>query len=188
LPLPVESTAPTASTAGDTIAWRLDAPATPAADGWAVKVTLAGPATVRVDAAPDPDLASAYVVTFGAATTSALPAGSYTWTATASKGTGAALERVTVGAGRIAIAANPETVAGAGGLTHAERALALVEARIEELLADNLETYSVAERSATRRKLAELQVERNRLRTEVYRRRNGGRLGPRLAITFGRRG
>lgn len=172
--LPIPTTEPKSFTAGETVKWTRAFGDYPASDGWTRKYCVRGASNVDI-------LEVNGAFTLSAIAGKDLIAGPYRWTAYAEKGTEAAgtLERYQLDAGVLEVLPN-FTDAGDGALlSHPEKALALIETQIEELLSSPIESYSISQRSAVRRKLAELRAERTRYKIEIQRAKaGGGRLPP----------
>ncbi len=109
-----------------------------------------------------------YKVTVAAATTAALAAGVWRWTATMVRIADAA--RVAISAGTFNVRANP---AAAGDVrSHAAKVLAAIESLIEGKAASDVASYSIAGRSLTKLSFAELLDARAFYRREVKRERD----------------
>lgn len=167
---------PASAVAGDTWKWQRSVPDYPASDGWALTYRFRGIGTLDVLATTNMDGAS-FLVTAAASATGRLPEGSYEWTARVSNGT----ETYTVDSGRLAVLADFAAVAGGARQPHIERALALVEAQIEQVLATPVESYGADGITVQRRKLSDLRRERNLLRAELAAIKRGGRLSAYVA-------
>lgn len=174
----IPTSEPTVLVAGDTATWRRSLADFLASDGWALKYAFRGAGILNVTADADGD---GYLVTVPKATTAGMADGLYEWTAYVEKGQ----EHFTVDAGRCLV--TPDLSAAAAGVRqkHAERALPLIEAQIEQLLASSIESHSIEQTTIQRRKLDELYAIRNRYRNEVQRLQSRGRL-PAVRIRFGR--
>lgn len=168
--------APAAVIRGDTIEW------TVSAAGWggldpspSLAVAVYG-AEKTVTAAVVRD-GGGWRVTIDATTSQTLPAGAYSWIARA---TGSGYTQ-TLATGAFEVLPVPQ--AGAvSGESHAARMVRALEAQLEKLAADPLEQYSVGERDAKRRSMAEVKRLLTAYRREVAMEANGGRLP---SITFG---
>lgn len=165
----IPTTEPAAVNAGDTVRWRRALPDYPAGAGWALTYTLlnsAGKITVTASASGDDHL-----VNVAAATTATWAAGDYAWRAQVSK----AGEVYTVAEGRMAV--RPSFAAPTlETRSLARRALEAVEAYLAD--PNNLAAaqYEIAGRQLRRHTLTELWAHRDRLRLEVLREEQAGRL------------
>lgn len=177
---PVATTEPLEFVSGDTVQWSRSFPDYPASDGWTLKYAFRGVGTLDVQATPDGD---DYAIAIGAAA-SAIPAGLYQWVAYVEQGD--PVERHTVAMGRIVVSPSLLTATPTQLQQHAERALPLIEAQIEELLANAVEAQTIEQTTLQRRKLEDLYTLRNRYKGELSRLKHRGRL-PRIEVSFGRR-
>lgn len=170
MPPEVGAAPPASIMQGDTLRWRFTSrDATPATASLAVRVSSPA-ATVEVAGVSDGD---GWLVTLSADQTRRLGAGVLKWLARATYSGGIVQ---TLDAGTLTAVALPELGTGASTLSHAARMVALLEAQLEKLAADALEQYSIGERSATRRKMAEVEASLARARRALAMEQAGGRL------------
>lgn len=158
---PTPTTEPAALSAGDTARWLKTLPDHPATDGWALTYTLVN-AAARITftaAASGAD----HLISVPAATTAAWAPGAYTWRAQAAL----AADVYTVGSGTLQI--EPAFGAATDARSHARRALANIEAYLEN--ANNLTAamYEIAGRRLQRMPIPELLALRDRYVAEVAR-------------------
>lgn len=179
MPDPLDA-APASFTAGDTVAWYQAVVDTPPPT-WTLTVRLTGPASLEKQAT---NASGRHLVTFSATETAALPSGTYRWAARAASGA----EAYTVADGVVTVVANPVSLTGDTGLSFAAQMLAKVEARLLELVDDNVSQYTVEQREVRKRELAELEAARAKYAAEVRRQRTGGRIGTPVLVTFRRAG
>lgn len=166
---PIPTGEPQQLVAGDTWTWQRSVPEYPATDGWTLAYAFRGAASI--DAVADAGGAG-YTVTVPAAQTAGLAEGTYEWVAFVTNAGG---ERYTVAAGRVAVLANFTKLSGADRQHHVERALALIETQIEQLLASPIESGTAEQTTFAKRPLTELRIERNLYRAELSLLKRGGR-------------
>jgi hypothetical protein len=175
MPLEVRSTPPASIIQGDTLTWRLTSrDASPSEASLRVRVSSASH-TLEVTGTTDGD---GWLIAVTPEQTTRLGCGLLKWLARAVYTSGAVQ---TIDAGTIT--AVPLTALGTGASTesHAARLVALLEAQLERLAADSLAEYSLGERTAKRRALAEVEASLAKARRQLAMEQNGGRL-PRVQI------
>ena len=109
---------------------------------------------------------SVYTLTVAAATSAGYAAGTWDWTAYATRTSDSA--RVTVGSGALLVVANPAT-STADTRSHAAKMLAAIEALLEGRSVADVNSYSIKDRSLTKMTPAELVQWRSYYRNEVGR-------------------
>ncbi len=172
MPLTIGSAPPATTMQGDTVTWRFaSSDATPADATLRVRIAATA-TTVEVDGVVDGD---GWLVTIPAADSKRLGSGLLRWIARATYTSGAVQ---TVGGGQFTAASLPELGTGASTSSHAARMVALLEAQLERLAGNVIEQHSVGERSATRRKIAEVEASLSKARNRLAMEQNGGRLPP----------
>ena len=178
MPLQVGSTPPASIMQGDTLSWRAAYADAQPSEVTALRVRVSSSThTVEVTAVADgPD----WLITVPAADTQRLGAGLLKWLARATYTSGAVQ---TVAAGQLTAVSVSALGTGANTASHAARMVALLEAQLEKLAADSLEQYSVGERSATRRKMEEVERSLTKARRHLAMEQNGGRL-PSVVMRF----
>ena len=173
----IPTTEPTQFVAGDTVKWTKTVADYPASDEWTLKYAIRGQGVVDVVADTS---GSGYAITIPAAKTASLRPGNYEWAAWVEKDA----EVYTVGSGVIAVLPNLQTAKAGDRVSHAERTLAVLEAAIEGRLTTDMESYSIGGRAVTKLAPTELVKLRNQYTSAVWRERNPGKLGPRVATVF----
>lgn len=168
-------TPPRSVAAGSTLSYRRELQYSPA-DGWAYALALSVPGFVPAVAEAD---GSGFVLTIPASTTATWPAGTYTYSERVTKG-GVVHE---VGRGSITVSADVTAVQD-DGRSHAQRALAIIEAALEGRLGDGIQNYSIGGRAVSKIPLRELYELRDKYRLQCFVERNRGRFGS-TVITFG---
>lgn len=158
---PTPTAEPISLLAGDTAKWLKSLPDYLASDGWVLSYVLANTITriTFTASAVDAD----HLVTVSAATTAAWTPGTYEWRSQASK-TG---EVFTVGSGSITV--QPSFASAVDGRSHARKALANIEAYLENSANLAAAMYEIAGRRLQRIPLAELMAIRSRYQFEVAR-------------------
>jgi len=156
------TTEPARLIAGDTAKWLKSLPDYLPADGWVLAYTLInGTSKITFSATTS---GTDHLVNVAAATTAAWAAGDYDWRATVSK----AGEVYTVASGFITVA--PAFAASTlDNRTHARKALANIEAYLENAQNLTAASYEIAGRRLARIGLPELLALRDRYKFEVAR-------------------
>lgn len=165
---------PVRLTAGETAQWYQAVADVELAPGGAytLRVYLNGASKCTLTASDDD---GQWLVTLPASTSGGLAAGTYQWHAFAEQGTGDAVERVPVASGVLDVRPNPVTAAAGELVSHATRALAMVEAVIEGRITDDVESYTIGNRQVTTMSIRELTQLRGIYAAQVARERSGGR-------------
>ena len=143
---------PTEVFSGDTVAWRReDLSADYPATSWVLKYYFRGPSQpTTIQASAD---GAKFAITITAATTATWNEGTYWWAAVVTK----AAEAYTVATGTCFVKKNFATAdALYDGRTHVKRTLDQLEGTIERLAAQDLASYTIAQRAAVRQRLEEL--------------------------------
>lgn len=148
-------------TAGDTAKWIKALPDYPATAGWVLGYTLVN-TSQRYTFAATADQDN-HLVTVAAATTAAWEPGAYAWRAQVSR----AGEVYTVAAGDIAVKSSFASITDAR--SHARKALANIEAYLENSANLSAASYEIAGRKLQRFGIPELLTLRDRYRAEVAR-------------------
>ena len=175
MPLEIASNPPASIIQGDTLQWRLTSrDASPSDAGLRVRISSAFH-TLEVIGVAESD---GWLVTVTADQTKRLGDGLLRWMARATFAAGVVR---TIDAGMLTAVALAELGTGSSTQSHAARMVALLEAQLEKLASDSLDQYSVGERSATRRKMAEVDAALNAARRRLAMEQHGGRL-PRVSI------
>ena len=151
---------PSVILAGDTAKWLISLPDYPATEGWALAYTLIN-ATAKITITATASGVD-HLVTAAAATTAAYAAGSYTWRSQVSR----AGEVFTVATGTVQVQGS----FGAATLdarSHARKALAAVEAYLENPQNITAASYEIAGRKLQRLSIPDLLTLRDRYRAEL---------------------
>ncbi len=160
--------------AGTSVSYRRVVPNLPA--GWSYLLALSIPGFAPVEAAVEGD---GFKLTIAASATAAWPAGTYTYSERVTDGA----EVVELGRGSIVVLADV-TATGDDGRSHAQRALAAIEAALEGRFTDGIQSYAIGGRTVSKIPLKELYELRDKYRIAVFYERNGGRFGS-VQIAFG---
>lgn len=163
--------------AGSTVKYVRSFAAYPTSDGWALTLYLAGKSSLSVAAVV---ANNQFEFTLTAAQTGSLQPGLYAWTERVSK----AGEVYDAASGQLTVEVDLSNAGPGDAQTWAERTLALVEARIEDRLPKDMESYQIAGRSVVNIPASELFKLRAQLRAEVARERNPGGFGQRITFRF----
>ena len=155
------TTEPTTLLAGDTAKWLKTVTDYPASEGWALSYTLVS-ATARITFTATTAVDD-YLVSVPAATTAAWAAGSYEWRAQVSKSG----EVFTVSTGTITV--QPVFSSAIDSRSHARKALANIEAYLENSANLTASMYEIAGRKLQRINLPELLALRDKYKGEVAR-------------------
>ena len=175
----IPSCEPSELTAGDSWQWDRRLSDFSPADGWALSYALVGATRFEINGARVIAAGDGWQIRVAAADTAGLAAGTYRLAAYVAKGT----DRFEVLRGAVEVLANLATLAD--GRTVAERELALVEAAISGQLSSDVQSFQVNGRAVNRHDLPELYRIRGRLRSQVWRERNPGKLGRTVRVRFG---
>jgi hypothetical protein len=108
--------------------------------------------------------------------------GTYRWAAFVTK----AGERYTADEGVLVVERNLSTAAAGDALSHAEKALPIIEAALAGRLTADVEEYMINGKQVRKIGVPELKKLRKQYRNEIWRQRNGNKLGPQHQLTFGR--
>lgn len=169
---------PDSFVAGDTVLWSRTLCDYSPADGWVLKYALRGSGVVDVTATANP-ANTGWDITIPSASTGGLNAGTYQmigWVELAGE------VHTIYGQDSVTVTPNLFT-AGAGDLQSSEeKELALINDRIQEALATDIESYSIAQRSVQKRKLEDLYKTRTIIQTRIGRQQ--GRRNPRREVVF----
>jgi hypothetical protein len=182
LPPTIPSIEPEVARAGDTWKWSKSFASYPVSEGWALSYSFRG-ASVLLDA--DVTIQANVVdwsVSVAANKTAPLIPGTYRWAAFVTK----AGERYTADEGVLVVERNLSTAAAGDALSHAEKTLAIVEAALAGRLTADIEEYLINGKQVRKIGVPELKKLRKQYRNEVWRQRNGNKLGPQHQLTFGR--
>lgn len=158
---PTPTTEPASLTAGDTAKWLITLPDYPATDGWQLSYRLANAsAAITFTASAS---GADHLVAVPAATTAAWAPGSYTWRSQVSLSG----EVFTVSGGTLQIL--PAFTAALDARSHARKALAAVEAYLENPQNLSAAQYEIAGRRLQRMGIPDLLALRSRYQAEVAR-------------------
>ena len=163
--------------AGDSWQWDLSISDYPAS-AWDATAYFRGVGSIDVAATANGDT---FEFRKDAADTAAVPAGVYRYFVKVTDGT----DIFTVDQGEVEVLPNGATATATQLQTHAEKALALVEALIEGRLVDGVEAAAIFGRNWQKVPLAELKKIRAAYLAEIATRRYRGRL-PSIEVVFGR--
>ena len=154
---------PQTITAGDSLAWTRAFADYPASAGWTLSYGAAGPQAINFVATAATDGASYRVAVTPTATAGWLP-GRYLWSAYVTRSTPTA-ERHTLCRGTFQVL--PDPAATALALTHAQRALALIETALEGRIPRGLEDTTIDGQQITRIPIRDLYALKEKYRAEV---------------------
>lgn len=177
----IPTTEPSILVAGDTWNWTKTLANYPPAEGWTLGYSVRG-----IDTLLDADVVvtpsgTGYSIVVAKAKTTPLRAGAYRWVSYVDK----AGEHYTVEDGVFTVLPNMAAMVGSAGQTHAERTLALIEAKIEGRITADAESYSINGRALSRIPVKELLRLRAVYQAKVNRYRNPGQLGPVVLVQHG---
>ena len=163
--------------AGDSWQFDLTVPDYPAS-AWTATAYFRGISSIDVVAVASGDT---FQFRKAATLTAALGAGVYRYFVKVTDGTSV----FTVDQGEVEVLANAATATATQLQTHAEKALALIEALIEGRVVDGKEAYAIFGRSVQNVPMEELRKMRAAYLSEVARQRHRGKL-PSTEVVFGR--
>lgn len=173
---------PSEIAAGETVQWRRSFGDFRPADGWALKYYFAGPDIFSV--APSGDTGE-WLATLAPGDTQAKKPGTYRWTLYAELGA-PVTERRRIATGTVLLSPNI-TTAAAGDLTpFAEQLLPIVEAALTGRLTVDQQSLQIDGTAIVNIPIVELKRIRAELRTEIWRKRNPGKLGQPVHFVFTR--
>ena len=170
--------------AGDTWKWTKALAEYPPSEAWVLSYSIRG-ASVLLDAdvVVTPGVSN-YAVAVAANKTAPLLPGTYQWAAFVTK----AGERFTADEGVLVVERNLSTAAAGDALSHAEKALPIIEAALAGRLTADIESYQINGKAVVKISIPDLKKLRKQYRTEIWRQRNGNKLGPQHLTTFTRAG
>lgn len=169
---------PTEIVAGDTVEWTKVLADYPAS-AWALKYRIVGQGIAKeIAASADGD---AYAITIPAADTAAIQADV---TARLFGYVESGVEKHTVYDDRLRIKPNPRTASVTDLQSHAERAIAALEARIEDRLTADIESYSINGRSVSKIPILECRKLLGQYRAQLWREQHEDESHPTHAIHF----
>ena len=163
--------------AGTTVKYTRAVSDYPATSGWTLKLILAGPSALTVTAAAS---GGDYAVTVTAAQSAALLAGIYRWAEEVNK----AGDVYRVGDGTVSVEPNMNTAAAGDLQSEDEKQLVLVNARIAEIHAKGISSYSIDGVTVNKVELRDLYLERTRLKLAISRAKGGGGIGRQYLVAF----
>lgn len=167
--------------AGDSWRWDTSWADYSAADGWVLSYVLLGASAFPIaGAGMITAVGDGWAVRVAAAATADLAAGSYWLVGYVTLGA----DRFEVYRDRVTITAN--FAALQDGRSSTERELAIVDAAISGRLTADLQSYQVQGRAVNKIPIEELHRIRGFLRSQVWRERHPGQLGPTVQVRFGR--
>lgn len=168
--------------AGDTWKWTRALSEYPPSEGWTLTYSIRGLSVLLdADVGVTPGV-SDYSVVVAANKTAPLLPGTYRWAAFVTK----AGERYTADEGVLVVERNLSTAAASDALSHAEKTLPIIEAVLAGRVTADIENYQINGKLVTKIPIAELKKLRKQYRSEIWRQRNKGRLGPQHLTTFTR--
>jgi hypothetical protein len=173
---------PEIARAGDTWKWTKSLADYPPSEAWVLSYSFRGLSVLAdADVVVAPGV-SDYAVSVAANKTAALLPGTYQWAAFVTK----AGERYTADEGVLVVERNLSAAAAGDALSHAEKALPIIEAALAGRLTADVEEYVINGKQVRKIGVLELKRLRKQYRSEIWRQRNGNKLGPTHLTTFGR--
>lgn len=168
MPLPVLDSAPADVLQGDSLQYRVSSSDATPQEGATLAVRFMSPTTtLEVTGTAS---GSGWLVSLTPKQTRELGPGALTWVARATY-VGGAVQKVASGQ----LTVLPLTAIGGTTISHAATMVARLEAQLEQLAADSLSEYSIGDRTAKRRAMAEVQKQLTTARAKLAAERNGGR-------------
>ncbi|MEG3437690.1 hypothetical protein V0288_11220 [Pannus brasiliensis CCIBt3594] len=154
--------------AGDSVSWSDHLPDYPPSAGYELNYAIRGASGMPVNVTATIE-GGDFLSTLTPAQTADLAPGAYYWQAFVTRGINV---RITVGSGRLEVAANLATADNYDGRSEAERELAEVRKAIAHVLSGG-QSYKIHEREFTRADLEILMARETQLRVRVAREKNG---------------
>jgi hypothetical protein len=176
----IPSIEPSEFAAGETVQWRRSYGDYLPADGWALKYYFAGP---DIFAVTPSSTSGEWLATVAPSDTDGKKAGTYRWTLYAEQGA-PVTERRRIAAGTLVLTANITTAAAGDLAAFAEVALPIVEAALRGRLTVDQQSFQIDGTVITNIPILELKKIRSQLRTELWRKRNPGKVGQPIRLTF----
>lgn len=174
----VPTSLPSSLTAGMSWRWDETVPEFPPAEGWTLSRRFVGDsAQLELTAATS---GSTYQFTATATQTATLPAGEYRVTAWVTSGA----TKYAVDDRVLTVEADPTVLAPGSQRSQAEADLVAVDAAIRAIVSGQVSSYSIGGRSFTLHSLGDLRAWRAQLAAQVWRERNPGQTGQRIAVSF----
>lgn len=174
----IPTAVPSVIRAGDTVRFTRNFGDFPVADGWALRLTVAGASKDGVAATTS---GSDYLFTLSAALTGQLQPGTYRYAITATL----ADARYTAEEGVLTVQADVQTATAGALRSHDEQVLELLEAELLARASSDHTEYAVEGRSLKRESITDLTAWADRLRGRIARRRRGGAISS-IAVSFPR--
>lgn len=175
---PVPQTEPQILVAGDTWTWNKTLANYPPSEGWTLGYAIRGQSVLANAKVAVTVNGAGYSVKVLPADTAGLLAGAYQWQSFVDGSGTHAGEHYTVEQGVFTVLPSMSAVVDNSAVTHAERTLALIEAKIEGRITADHESYSINGRSIMKIPTKELLRMRAIYQSKVFRLRNQGQLGP----------
>lgn len=168
---------PTQLTAGVTIRWKRSYSNYPASS-WTYTFYLAGPTNLSIQATAS---VNDFILTITAQQASTLKEGTYRYTEIVSKDN----VKYEVGRGVMPVQLDLSATAPTEAQTHAEKILAIIEAKLEGRVTDDFESYEFGGGTVGKIPIHELMRLRGIYASIVWRQRNPGKMGPSVEVAFG---
>jgi hypothetical protein len=175
---PVPQTEPQILVAGDTWAWNKTLASYPPAEGWTLGYAIRGQSVLANIKVVVTVVGPSYSVKVLPVDTTPLIAGAYQWQSFVDGSGAHAGEHYTVEQNVFTVVPSMTAIADNSAVTHAERTLLLIEAKIEGRITADHESYSINGRSIMKIPTKELIRMRAIYQAKVYRLKNQGSLGP----------
>jgi hypothetical protein len=170
----VPTTEPKILTAGDTWAWTKALSNFQPADGWALGYAIRGASVLADSKVACTASGSGFAVKVQGADTKTLKSGTYSWQAYVdNSGTD---EHYTVESGVLTILTALTNVTDNSAQSHDERTLAIIEARIENRITTDQESYAINGRSIMHIPIKDLMRLRAAYQARVWRHQNPGKM------------
>jgi hypothetical protein len=173
---PVPQTEPQILVAGDTWTWNKTLASYPPVESWVLGYAIRGQSVLANTDVVVVTNGAGFTVSVAKAKTAPLVAGAYQWQSFVDKVSSG--EHYTVEQGVFTVLPSMSAIVDSSAVSHAERTLALIEAKIEGRITTDHESYSINGRSIMKIPTKELLRMRAIYQAKVYRLRNQGQLGP----------
>jgi len=172
---------PETFSAGSTVQYRRNYADYPADEGWALTLYLAGASTLSKAATAD---GQGFIVALIAAETAGLTPGMYRWLERASKGE----EVRDADNDVVTVTLDLATASDGDGQTHNERMLAAIEARLENRVPADRETFQIFQTMVQKIPIEQLEGMRSRYQARVFQERNPDQFSRTHLVHFDRVG
>ena len=163
---------------GTTVPYTRTFPSYPANGGWTAKLHLRGKSVLDVTGSPS---GAAFVFTLSATDTAGLEAGPYDWFEIVQDGAG---ERKEAASGKLEVLPDPRELGAGAALTHEQRMLDALTAKLEGRLETDMERYGIYGREVDKIPINTVRAMWRDYKQRVWRQLHPGKFGPQVRVEF----